>query len=45
MRLGKRGSAAEVYTRSLMWDQIPGDVVREFARMVGEAREERQEPL
>ncbi|KAI6088017.1 bZIP transcription factor [Hypoxylon rubiginosum] len=30
-------SAAEVYTRSLLWDQIPSDVVRSFAKMVAEA--------
>lgn len=29
-------SKAEVYTRSLLWDQIPGDVVRSFAKMVAE---------
>jgi hypothetical protein len=33
----KQSSAAEVYTRSLLWDQIPGDVVRTFARMVAES--------
>ena len=33
----KQSSAAEVYTRSLLWDQIPGDVVRAFARMVSES--------
>jgi hypothetical protein len=31
----QRGSnVAEVYTRSLMWDRIPTDVVQEFKRMV-----------
>ncbi|CAN8098693.1 unnamed protein product [Discula destructiva] len=30
-------SKAEVYTRSLLWDQIPGDVVRNFAKMVAES--------
>lgn len=30
-------SAAEVYTRSLLWDQIPRDVVRAFAKMVAES--------
>lgn len=30
-------SKAEVYTRSLLWDQIPGDVVRSFAKMVAES--------
>ncbi|OAA64309.1 bZIP transcription factor, bZIP-1 [Niveomyces insectorum RCEF 264] len=29
-------SKAEVYTRSLLWDQIPGDVVRTFIQMVAE---------
>lgn len=29
-------SKAEVYTRSLLWDQIPSDVVRSFAKMVAE---------
>ncbi|KAG7292091.1 hypothetical protein NEMBOFW57_002124 [Staphylotrichum longicolle] len=33
----KQSSAAEVYTRSLLWDQIPRDVVRTFARMVAES--------
>ncbi|KAI1456006.1 bZIP transcription factor [Annulohypoxylon moriforme] len=32
----KQTGAAEVYTRSLLWDQIPGDVVRNFAKMVAE---------
>lgn len=36
-------SAAEVYTRSLLWDQIPGDVVRNFARMVAEANNNQNE--
>jgi hypothetical protein len=35
MRNNKNG-AAEVYTRSLLWDQIPNDVVRNFAKMVAE---------
>ncbi len=33
----KQSTAAEVYTRSLLWDQIPRDVVRTFARMVAES--------
>ncbi|KAI1775271.1 bZIP transcription factor [Hypoxylon cercidicola] len=37
MRSHEKQSAAEVYTRSLLWDQIPGDVVRSFAKMVAEA--------
>jgi len=36
MRNTDKQSAAEVYTRSLLWDQIPGDVVRSFAKMVAE---------
>jgi len=36
MRKDKQGSAAEVYTRSLMWDEVPANVVRDFARMVAE---------
>lgn len=45
LRVNKQGSAAEAYTRSLMWDEIPTNVVRDFARMVTEARMEGQEPL
>ncbi|XXG99211.1 hypothetical protein Hte_005547 [Hypoxylon texense] len=37
MRNTEKQSAAEVYTRSLLWDQIPSDVVRSFAKMVAEA--------
>ncbi len=36
MRNNNRDSAAEVYTRSLMWDKVPAEVVREFARMVSD---------
>ena len=36
MRRGKQGSAAEVYTRSLMWDEVPTNVVRDFARMMAQ---------
>lgn len=32
----KQNGAAEVYTRSLLWDQIPNEVVRNFAKMVSE---------
>ncbi|KAL8842729.1 MAG: hypothetical protein Q9170_000385 [Blastenia crenularia] len=42
LRLNKQGSAAEAYTRSLMWDEIPANIVKEFAQMVAEAR---QNPL
>lgn len=34
--LNKQTGAADVYTRSLLWDQIPNDVVRNFAKMVAE---------
>jgi hypothetical protein len=37
MRTTDKQSAAEVYTRSLLWDQIPSDVVRNFAKMVAES--------
>jgi hypothetical protein len=30
----KGDSAADVYTRSLLWDRIPTEVVQEFKRMV-----------
>lgn len=33
----RSNSKAEVYTRSLLWDQIPSDVVRNFAKMVSES--------
>ncbi|KAI0109513.1 bZIP transcription factor [Nemania sp. FL0031] len=36
MRPNEKQSASEVYTRSLLWDQIPGDVVRNFAKMVAD---------
>jgi hypothetical protein len=36
MRNTDKQSASEVYTRSLLWDQIPSDVVRTFAKMVAE---------
>ncbi|EHK99268.1 hypothetical protein M7I_4877 [Glarea lozoyensis 74030] len=34
MRANSKKSAAEVYTRSLLWDQVPSEVVRNFAKMV-----------
>ena len=42
-----RNSNAEVYTRSLLWDQIPSDVVKQFKELVRdhneiEARQQRQ---
>ena len=36
MRTNSKKSAAEVYTRSLLWDQVPSEVVRNFAKMVSE---------
>ncbi|KAJ3568452.1 hypothetical protein NPX13_g6416 [Xylaria arbuscula] len=36
MRPNEKQSASEVYTRSLLWDQIPSDVVRNFAKMVAD---------
>jgi hypothetical protein len=33
----KQNGVADVYTRSLLWDQIPNDVVRNFAKMVAES--------
>ncbi|KAK3694738.1 hypothetical protein B0T22DRAFT_80242 [Podospora appendiculata] len=41
MRSSNKQSAAEVYTRSLLWDQIPSDVVRSFAKMVAECNTQR----
>lgn len=50
MRNDKHGPAAEIYTRSLLWDEIPATVVRDFARMVaesnpGSARPDNVEPI
>jgi len=36
MRTNSKKSAAEVYTRSLLWDQVPSEVVRNFAKLVSE---------
>ena len=36
----KKGSTSDAYTRSLMWDEIPTNVVRDFARMVAESSRE-----
>lgn len=33
----KQNGAADVYTRSLLWDQIPNEVVRNFAKMVSDS--------
>ena len=34
VRKRSEGPAADVYSRSLMWDRVPSEVVRDFARMV-----------
>ena len=34
--INKQTGAAEVYTRSLLWDQIPSEVVRDFAKLFAE---------
>ncbi|KAL1860468.1 hypothetical protein VTK73DRAFT_7343 [Phialemonium thermophilum] len=44
MRNNYKHSAAEVYTRSLLWDQIPSDVVRSFAKMVAECNAQNNGP-
>lgn len=36
MRAQSKKSAAEVYTRSLLWDQVPREVVRNFAQLVAQ---------
>ncbi|KAH6691720.1 bZIP transcription factor [Plectosphaerella plurivora] len=42
MRSTNKQSAAEVYTRSLLWDQIPSEVVKNFAKMVAESNSAQQ---
>lgn len=37
VRTASEGSAADVYMRSLMWDKIPKEVVKDFARMIAES--------
>ncbi|KAI9848633.1 MAG: hypothetical protein M1838_000472 [Thelocarpon superellum] len=37
MRQDHKGSAAEVYTRSLLWDKVPAEVVRDFAQFVADS--------
>ncbi|KAG6010676.1 hypothetical protein E4U21_005175 [Claviceps maximensis] len=39
----KQGGAAEVYTRSLLWEHIPKEVVRKFAKMVAECNNAQNE--
>lgn len=43
MRSNSKNSAAEVYTRSLLWDQVPSEVVRNFAKMVSECNNSQNE--
>ena len=43
MRANSKKSAAEVYTRSLLWDQVPSEVVRNFARLVSECNSRNDE--
>lgn len=38
-------SAAEVYTRSLLWDQVPSEVVRNFAQLVSECSARNEQEL
>jgi len=44
MRLNSKKSAAEVYTRSLLWDQVPSEVVRNFAKMVSDCNSQNRSP-
>lgn len=45
LRFNQQGAAAEAYTRSLMWNEVPASIVKDFARMVAEAQCDSQEPL
>lgn len=49
IRSRSEGRAADVYTRSLMWDKVPHEVVKDFARMVaaagGAAEQWKSEPI
>ena len=45
IRSASRGPAAEVYTRSLLMERIPSEIVKDFARMVGESAAGPQVPL
>jgi hypothetical protein len=44
MRNNKQ-TAAEVYTRSLMWDKLPADVVRDFAKLVAASNPRQQDAM
>ncbi|KAG9245959.1 hypothetical protein BJ878DRAFT_418057 [Calycina marina] len=41
MRSNSKNSAAEVYTRSLLWNQVPSEVVRNFAKLVADAQHQK----
>jgi len=43
MRSNSKKSAAEVYTRSLLWDQVPSEVVRNFAKLVSECNSQNRQ--
>ncbi|RDW84427.1 hypothetical protein BP6252_02017 [Coleophoma cylindrospora] len=43
MRSDSEKSVAEVYTRSLLWDQVPSEVVRNFAKMVSECNSQNKQ--
>ena len=45
IRSASRGPAAETYTRSLLMEKIPSEIVKDFARMVGESTAGPQVPL
>ena len=36
MRSNRPGPAAEAYTRSLLWNEVPQDIIRDFARKVAD---------
>ncbi|TLS28563.1 hypothetical protein PpBr36_00389 [Pyricularia pennisetigena] len=40
-----QSNKAEVYTRSLLWDQIPRDVVKTFVKMVAECNQNACQPV
>jgi hypothetical protein len=43
MRSNSKKSAAEVYTRSLLWDQVPSEVVRNFAKLVSDCNSQNKD--
>ncbi|KAL9127800.1 MAG: hypothetical protein Q9217_003384 [Psora testacea] len=36
----RKGSTSDAYTRSLLWDEVPANVVKDFARMVAKSNRE-----